>query len=801
MDRIVVNPLKVDFHIHSCYSRHKDYELVENNTIDNLDILIDKLAEYQVNMCAITDHDYFSYEMYHKLKGYEGLNGLLKVFPGVEFTVSYIDKENSNKVKPLHIICIFDDEDEKKVNRIESILFKDGNIDYDFEGKSFSEEKFISILREINLNVIMIVHQKNSLTSKSIEQNDLNSLSKNLMNELLYCEYFEALEFKNMRNGIYNKKYALEKNKHYNIIKLITGSDCHQWEYYPKHDEKSNDEEATNFHHSYLKCLPCFRGLAMAFSDYDRISQTDSIFSHDLSYISNIDLEINNKKFNIPLSRGINAIIGDNSIGKSMLIHKLTNYEYLKKGDSRKKGYESYLKKNNISINTLIEKNQIFGFDGQGSIRERFNDENHNKVDFIKEKMPLDLESENCKTIINKEVQYYLISLNSRFQYHNSLRNLQSIQISELNVSLDNLVFNPIYINKSDLINLSSLVSYFEGILIAINKEERELVVDNEEKKILLEFEEKIKKIHKKYLDLKGQEEKVIAQKNIVNICVKKFEDEFTKYRSDIQNKKVEMNQKNKKAIEGICESYKLEKNMREYEFKSYPEIKLINQSQIGNYIFIKKYAGISELNSEYFKNLISRTLKKGSKINYSSITEDELKELISDIREYENDTPLRIIYHKVQELLKDDLLQKEAILLNGKDIYQKLSNGLNSTIYFELMSNEKKSGIYIVDQPEDDVSQTSIKNNIIKYFKNMSNNHQIILITHNPQFVVNLDVDNVIHIHEKDQEIHVDFGALEYQDENTDILQTVSNNLDGGIQSIRKRWKRYEKADYSEEK
>ena len=94
MDRIVVNPLKVDFHIHSCYSRHKDYELVENNTIDNLDILIDKLAEYQVNMCAITDHDYFSYEMYHKLKGYEGLNGLLKVFPGVEFTVSYVDKEN-----------------------------------------------------------------------------------------------------------------------------------------------------------------------------------------------------------------------------------------------------------------------------------------------------------------------------------------------------------------------------------------------------------------------------------------------------------------------------------------------------------------------------------------------------------------------------------------------------------------------------------------------------------------------------------------------------------------------------------
>ena len=801
MDRIVLNPLKVDFHIHSCYSKYKDYELVENNTIDNLDILIDKLAEYQVNMCAITDHDYFSYEMYHKLKGYEGLNGLLKVFPGVEFTVSYVDKENSNKVKPLHIICIFDDEDEKKVNRIESILFKDGNIDYDFEGKSFSEEKFISILREINLNVIMIVHQKNSLTSKSIEQNDLNSLSKNLMNELLYCEYFEALEFKNMRNGIYNKKYALEKNKQYDIIKLITGSDCHQWKYYPKHDEKSNDEEAINFHHSYLKCLPCFRGLAMAFSDYDRISQTDSIFSHDLSYISNIDLEINNKKYNIPLSRGINAIIGDNSIGKSMLIHKLTKYSNLKNSDSRINGYESYLKKNNIFINTVIEKNQIFGFDGQGSIRERFNNENHNKVAFIEEKMPLDLESDNCKTIINNEVKNYLKSFDNKFKYYNTLRNLQSIQISDLNVSLDNLTFNQISINKSELEVFTSLANYFENILLAINKEARNLIEDNEDKKILLEFEKKIKEIHEKYQGLKEQEDRTISQKNIVNICVKKFEDEFTKYRSDIQNKKVEMNQKNKKAIEGICEAYKLEKNVREYEFKSYPKIKLINQSQIGNYIFIKKYAGISELNEKYFNNLISRTLKKGSKIYFSSITEEELKNMISDSRGYETYPTLRIIYYKVQELLKEDLSQKEAILLNGNDIYQRLSSGLNSTIYFELMSNDKKSGIYIVDQPEDDVSQTSIKKNIIKYFKNMSNNHQIILITHNPQFVVNLDVDNVIHIYEKNKEINIDFGALEYQDDSTDILQSVSNNLDGGIQSIRKRWKRYEKADCSEEK
>ena len=36
--------------------------------------------------------------------------------------------------------------------------------------------------------------------------------------------------------------------------------------------------------------------------------------------------------------------------------------------------------------------------------------------------------------------------------------------------------------------------------------------------------------------------------------------------------------------------------------------------------------------------------------------------------------------------------------------------------------------------------------------------------------------------------------GALEYQSENTNIIESVANTLDGGIESIRKRWKRYDK-------
>ena len=70
----------------------------------------------------------------------------------------------------------------------------------------------------------------------------------------------------------------------------------------------------------------------------------------------------------------------------------------------------------------------------------------------------------------------------------------------------------------------------------------------------------------------------------------------------------------------------------------------------------------------------------------------------------------------------------------------------------------------------------------------------QIIFITHNPQLVVNLDVDNVI-ILEQDEKSNIDikYGALEYEGDEK-ILDKVAEMLDGGKEVLRKRWRRYGK-------
>ena len=117
-DRVVESPIKVDLHIHSMYSKTKDgNELIGKGTIENLPVLVRKLNDFGVNMASITDHDYFSYSMYKEFKRHEGEGSLKKVLPGVEFTLG--NRVEKNKIRPVHVIAIFDDSDDEKLKKIE----------------------------------------------------------------------------------------------------------------------------------------------------------------------------------------------------------------------------------------------------------------------------------------------------------------------------------------------------------------------------------------------------------------------------------------------------------------------------------------------------------------------------------------------------------------------------------------------------------------------------------------------------------------------------------------------------------
>jgi predicted metal-dependent phosphoesterase TrpH len=83
--------INIDLHIHSYASYYKDGKVVENSTKDNLDLLIEKLEDHQISLCAITDHNRFDYEIYmemrNKIDARSDKSILKKNLPGVEFDV------------------------------------------------------------------------------------------------------------------------------------------------------------------------------------------------------------------------------------------------------------------------------------------------------------------------------------------------------------------------------------------------------------------------------------------------------------------------------------------------------------------------------------------------------------------------------------------------------------------------------------------------------------------------------------------------------------------------------------------
>ena len=181
----------------------------------------------------------------------------------------------------------------------------------------------------------------------------------------------------------------------------------------------------------------------------------------------------------------------------------------------------------------------------------------------------------------------------------------------------------------------------------------------------------------------------------------------------------------------------------------------------------------ISEFTLNDFEKKIKSSLKKEGS-NNEKIYKDAIKDYLS----------------------KKVLKQETNIYYNDSKIPNGNSQGRNAMIYLDVLADEKTNKLYIVDQPDDDISHLRLKSDVINIMKRMSESKQVLFITHKPELVVNLDVDNVIILKQEGEKIVVNSGALEYEntEKTINILSDVAEILDGGEETIRKRWKRYDK-------
>lgn len=777
-ENIVKKLNKVDFHIHSIAST-KDGDKVKFNTIDNINILVNKLIENGVSMAAITDHNAFDIDMYNKFKSFEG-DKLNKVLPGIEFDVEFEGKR-------IHIITIFNDTDYSKIKEIPRVL---AETLFDNKKKNaYTEKTYKDILKQIDTNVLLIAHQKSGIRANNQNEN-LSKIGESEFDYIIGIDYFDAVEFRSGKVEGILKDYKKEKDL--DNLRYITGTDCHDWSVYPQQDKK----DKSDIKYSYLKCLPTFKGLVMSLTDSKRV--TTAYYELKQPFINNINLSVNGSQYTIPLSQGLNVIIGDNSIGKSLILEYLIDPTFSNiKSISKKNGYKNYMKNLKLKIDSFSkEEVKKIHYDSQGKIRELF--QSGTKlldIPFFKNKF---------KKLDNTEIENKVMDYANRvINKININQNTEAINTElDYDVSIPSEIEDKTYLLRiTDNLNLKTydyktICTSLNNIIIALQK-----INDLEgfnDSRIINSIINKLVKLKIKYT-IKNQEQsykQTIASK-IKNICSKYEEDNKEKAESQ-ENLLIEYKQNI------VTAKNKIIKKIKDYNKKEYKILDLFETIEInievnpeGKYSFVTKTlsekitkSDVSKILTFPFSNLSSvERLEKFNKSDFESKLKKSLKNTGDDFE--------TVYKEAVKDYLNKKVLKQEThIYINDQKIPNGNSQGKNALIYLDVMADEKTNKLYIVDQPDDDISHLKLKSDVINIMRRMSDNKQVLFITHKPELVVNLDVDNVIILKQVDDSIEVNSGALEYENEekNINILKDVAEILDGGEEIIRKRWKRYDK-------
>jgi chromosome segregation protein len=146
-----------------------------------------------------------------------------------------------------------------------------------------------------------------------------------------------------------------------------------------------------------------------------------------------------------------------------------------------------------------------------------------------------------------------------------------------------------------------------------------------------------------------------------------------------------------------------------------------------------------------------------------------------------------------LSELLTYKVPDEIKILYHGKKLKDH-SLGQRASALILFILNSSDSDLVIIDQPEDDLDNQTIYEDVIKLMKGMKENTQFIIATHNPNFPVLGDAEQVISCtYEGDGErnrIDVSGGSIDKKSIQNDIV----NIMEGGEEAFQRRGRFYQR-------
>ena len=158
----------------------------------------------------------------------------------------------------------------------------------------------------------------------------------------------------------------------------------------------------------------------------------------------------------------------------------------------------------------------------------------------------------------------------------------------------------------------------------------------------------------------------------------------------------------------------------------------------------------------------------------------------------FDANIPNELRWRIMQVFFRDytQFISHEIIVSSGGKPITKLSHGQQGTIYLRLqLAARAFSETIIYDQPEDDLDNKFIMQDLVTIFKQIKKFRQVIIVSHNANLVVNSDSEQVIIAENDEGTLSYTSGALE----DPEINLKICDILEGGRVAFLNREQKYQ--------
>jgi predicted ATPase len=141
-----------------------------------------------------------------------------------------------------------------------------------------------------------------------------------------------------------------------------------------------------------------------------------------------------------------------------------------------------------------------------------------------------------------------------------------------------------------------------------------------------------------------------------------------------------------------------------------------------------------------------------------------------------------------LNSLLSYQVANKFTIKYKGKEL-EHHSPGQRASALILFVLSQQENDLVIIDQPEDDLDNQTIYDDVIKLIRELKSNHQFIFATHNANIPVLGDAEQICVCRYSDNKVQTNIGSID----NIDIQKDIIDIMEGGDAAFNRRKEVYE--------